>query len=88
MKDAWFQECLTNGKSAMPFSFQYDGQSSAELAPEWEKVSGVGKTKAGVTTRKLTWRDPATGLECVFEMQTFAKLPAVEWGMRFRNTGT
>jgi len=70
----------------LPFSFQYGGHSSAELLPDW-KVSRTNRTKAGVTTRELTWRDPATRLECVLEMQTFAKFAAVEWVMRFRNTG-
>ncbi len=71
----------------LPFSFQYGGRSSSELIPGW-KLARTGHTKAGVTTRELTWHDPATGLECVLEMQTFAEFPAVEWVMRFRNTGT
>ena len=71
----------------LPFSFQYGGQSSAELVRGWKNVLEAGKTKCGVATRDLTWRDPETGLECVLELQTFAEFPAVEWAMRFRNAG-
>ena len=71
----------------LPFSFQYGGHSSAELVPGWERVSRTSKAKAGVKPHVVTWRDPKTGLECVLELQTFAKFPAAEWVMRFRNTG-
>lgn len=71
----------------LPFSFQYDGRSSTELVPDWERVSRTNRAKAGVKPHAVTWRDPATGLECVLELQTFTKFPAVEWVMRFRNTG-
>jgi alpha-galactosidase len=70
----------------LPFSFQYGGRPASELIPGWKR-SETGSTKAGVSTRELTWHDPKTGLECVLELQTFAKFPAVEWVMRFRNTG-
>ena len=61
MKNAWYKEHLSDGKSSLPFSFTYGGRSSRELLPGW-KVSRASKTKAGVTTRELTWRDPATAL--------------------------
>jgi len=77
-------ELLTD--SIMPFSFQYGGRAAAELLAGWKKTQ-TSKSAAGVTTQELTWRDPKTGLECVLELQTFAKFPAVEWVMRFRNTG-
>jgi alpha-galactosidase len=77
--------CLRQG--LLPFSFRYGGRSAAELVSEWTKASRTSQAKAGVTTHDVTWRDPATGLECVLEMRTFAKAPAVEWAMRVRNTG-
>jgi len=78
-------EVLSDG--LLPFSFTYGGKSSEELVPGWNR-SRTSTSKAGVKTRTLTWRDPKTGIECVLELQTFAKFPAVEWVMRFRNTGT
>ena len=71
----------------LPFSLQYGGRPAAELIPGWKKTTRTIESKADVTTREITWRDPETGLECVLEMQTFAHFPAVEWVMRFRNTG-
>ena len=71
----------------LPFSLQYGGRPAAELIPGWKKTTRTIQSQADVTTREITWRDPETGLECVLEMQTFAHFPAVEWVMRFRNTG-
>ena len=70
-----------------PFSFQYGGCSSADLHLGWKKTSRKIKTAAGVTTQEVTWHDPVTGLDCVLELRTFAKTPAVEWSLRLRNTG-
>jgi alpha-galactosidase len=77
----------TLAEDLMPFSFQYGGRSAAELIPGWKKTTRTIQSQADVTTREITWRDPETGLECVLELQTFAHFPAVEWVMRFRNTG-
>lgn len=85
MIDDWYR-CIWLYRNLEPFSFRYGGRAAAELIPGW-KVSRTNRTKAGVTTREQTWHDPATGLECILEMQTFAKFPAIEWVMRFRNTG-
>ncbi len=71
----------------VPFSFRYGGRSSAELLSGWKRGAREINGKGGVATREVTWHDPETGLECVLEMKTFAKFPAVEWVMRFRNTG-
>lgn len=35
MKNTWFKEHLTDGKSSLPFSFTYDGQLSANLLTAW-----------------------------------------------------
>jgi alpha-galactosidase len=71
----------------VPFSFQYGGRSAAELLSGWKMTAREISSEGGVATREVVWRDPETGLECVLELKTFAKLPAVEWVMRFRNTG-
>ncbi len=78
---------ITDGEGdLLPFSFRYGSHSAAELLPAWKR-SQTSRKSTGVTTHEQTWRDPATGLECVLEMQSFTKFPAVEWIMRFRNTG-
>jgi alpha-galactosidase len=65
---------------APPFSFVYDGKPSAEFLAGWH-VSHTGATS-------VAWRDPSSGLECLFEVTAFTDSPAVEWGLRFRNTGS
>jgi alpha-galactosidase len=70
----------------LPFSFRYGSRSAAALLPAWKR-SQTSRKSSGITTHELCWRDRKTGLECVLELQTFAKFPAVEWVMRFRNTG-
>ena len=70
-----------------PFSFRLGGRSSAELLPSWQVKRMTKAAAEGVKVLVVTWRDPQSGLECEMEQQTFAGFPAVEWVLRFRNTG-
>jgi len=70
-----------------PFSFRLGGRSSAELLPTWQVKREAKAAAEGVKALVVTWRDPQSGLECEMEQQTFAGFPAVEWVLRFRNTG-
>ena len=82
----WAETITGRADDLLPFSFRYGGRSAAKLVPGWKR-SQTSRKSTGVATHELTWRDRKTGLECVLEMQTFTKFPAVEWVMRFRNTG-
>jgi alpha-galactosidase len=82
----WVEAVGRGDGDRLPFSFLYGGRAATELVSGWE-VSRKSKRASDVTARELTWRDPETGLECVLELRHFAKFPAVEWVMRFRNTG-
>jgi alpha-galactosidase len=70
-----------------PFSFRLGGRASAELLGAWQVTRAEKPGGAGVKVQVVTWRDPQSGLECEMEQQTFAGFPAVEWVLRFRNTG-
>ena len=68
-----------------PFSFRFDGQQSSALLPDWQITHTTKPGPDGVSA--ITWHDPGTGLECELELRTFDGFPAVEWVLRFRNTG-
>ncbi|MEI6971201.1 MAG: NPCBM/NEW2 domain-containing protein, partial [bacterium] len=70
-----------------PFSFKLGGRPSSELLPGWPVTRKSRAGADGAAVQVVTWRDPQSGLECEMEQQTFAGFPAVEWVMRFRNTG-
>ncbi len=87
MKNAWYQEHLTDGQSSPPFSFTYDGRPSAPLLAEWPVKVADERLDANRTRRTLTWTDPKTGLEVRCVAVDYADFPAVEWLLHFTNTG-
>ncbi|MFA6563759.1 MAG: alpha-galactosidase [Verrucomicrobiia bacterium] len=64
--------------TTLPFSFIVGGKPSAELLHSWKR------TRDG---QRLTFRDDATGLEVCCELTLWPEFSAVEWVLRFRNTG-
>jgi alpha-galactosidase len=71
---------------APPFSFIYDGVSSAQLLPTW-KHSATTSTAKGRMLHTAQWADPKTGLRLEALVTTFDRYPAVEWVLHFENTG-
>ena len=88
MKNAWYTEHLTHGKSNLPFSFTYGGRPSAPLLAEWPVKVADERLDANRTRRTLTWTDPKTGLEVRCVAVEYVDYPAVEWTVYFKNTGT
>ncbi|MCX6910919.1 MAG: NPCBM/NEW2 domain-containing protein [Verrucomicrobia bacterium] len=72
--------------NTLPFSFSVGGKPSAELLPSW-KVTREAFSTNGKNGHRLTYRDAATGLEVCCELTLFPEFSAVEWVLRFRNTG-
>jgi alpha-galactosidase len=71
----------------LPFSFTYGGKSSRDLLPAWkEQADAVIDTPAG-TKQTVRWTDSKTGLIVAVEVTSFKNFPAVEWLLRFENTG-
>lgn len=87
MKSAWFKEHLTDAKSRLPFSFTYDGQTSAKLLAEWPAKMANERLDAQRTRQTIIWTDPKTGLEVKCVAVDYADYPAVEWTVWFKNTG-
>jgi len=87
MKNAWFKEHLTDGKSSLPFSFTYDGQPSTGLLGEWPAKVADESLDAQHARRTIVWTDPKTSLEVRCVAVDYADYPAVEWTVWFKNTG-
>ena len=88
MKDTWVKEHLTDPKTAMPFSFTYEGQPSAKLLGEWPAKCESQRLDAQRARRTIVWTDAKTGLEVRCVAVDYADYPAVEWTVYFKNTGT
>jgi len=88
MKNAWYKEHFSDGRSSLPFSFTYDGQPSAALLAAWPVKVADEQLDAHRTRRTITWADPKTGLEVRCVAVDYADYPAVEWAVWFKNTGT
>jgi alpha-galactosidase len=70
-----------------PFSFTYQGKSSETLLPSWPRTV-QSKELPDRVEHQATWSDPATGLKVVATAMAFKDFPAVDWILRFENTGT
>lgn len=66
----------------VPFSFVYNGAASAALLPGWKR--DVQRTDSGW---QVDWIDPQTALKVTATATAFKDFPAVEWLLRFENTG-
>ena len=72
--------------AAPPFSFVYDGKSSESLLPSWKRTAEKHQQPDG-THYVTTWLDAETGLKVVATAKVFKDFPAVDWVLRFENTG-
>ncbi|MHC1764031.1 MAG: alpha-galactosidase [Verrucomicrobiia bacterium] len=70
-----------------PFSFSYDGQSSAALLQQWKLDHQVKELDAQRTERTITWTDPKTKLELRWAAIDYHDFPTVEWTLSFKNDG-
>jgi alpha-galactosidase len=87
MKDTWVQQNLTDTKSILPFSFVYDGRSSAKLLAKWPAKIATEPLDEYRTRRTLTWTDRKTGLEIRCVAVDYADFPVIEWTVFLKNTG-
>jgi alpha-galactosidase len=78
--DAW-----KNGP--LPFSFTYGGRNSADFLTSWSKSDDTIPSPGGVTHR-YTFTDLPTGLQVVADVRTYNRYPAIDWVLRFSNTGS
>ena len=74
--------------AAPPFSFVYDGRSSAALLAEWETNRDQRPLDEQRIEHTVTYADPKTGLVVRAVAVEYHDFPTVEWTLHFRNTGT
>jgi alpha-galactosidase len=71
-----------------PFSFVYDGQSSASLLATWAVKRDQRPLDEQRSEYTVTYSDPKTGLVVRAVAIEYRDFPIVEWTLYFRNTGT
>jgi alpha-galactosidase len=69
-----------------PFSFKYDGVSSESCLSAWPRETH-SKELAARVMHQTEWTDPQTGLKVSADCTVFKDFPAVEWVLRFENSG-
>ena len=71
-----------------PFSFSYNGESSADFLAGWKTERRVLRLDDRRTAHTRTYSDPAGGLVVRCEAIEYKDFPSVEWTLFFKNTGT
>ncbi|MGD0093922.1 MAG: NPCBM/NEW2 domain-containing protein, partial [Planctomycetota bacterium] len=69
-----------------PFLFSYDGKLSSGFLASWQHKT-QSKDEAGRVVHTAAWTDPQTGLDVAATATAFKDFPAVDWVLRFTNTG-
>ncbi len=70
-----------------PFSFVLDGKGSESLLGSWKRTTEKHERQDRIQYI-ATWLDTKTGLKVTATAAAFDDFPAVEWLLRFENTGT
>jgi alpha-galactosidase len=70
-----------------PFSFVYDGKPSWSLLRSWQRKV-ENRRLADREECEASWLDSTTGLKVTAMATGFRDFPAVDWVLRFENTGT
>ncbi len=70
-----------------PFSFIYGGESSRVLLGTWARKT-ERRALGDIDEFISAWTDPRTGLRVTATARSFKNYPAVEWILRFENTGS
>jgi alpha-galactosidase len=78
---------LDTWKASLPFSFNYDGQPSAQFIATWQKSDDV-KPSDGGETHHISFVDPKSHLRITADVRTFTDFAALDWVVHFTNEGT
>ncbi|HPS54425.1 MAG TPA: alpha-galactosidase, partial [Sedimentisphaerales bacterium] len=71
----------------LPFSFIYDGKSSADFLTNWELKKTDKQLDANRVQTTVTYTDPATALQVTCVIVNYNDFPTTEWTVYFKNTG-
>ena len=70
----------------VPISFTCGGKSSRDLLPKWDRTTHDGHDARG-SQKTVSWQDPETGMRMTATVTALSRFNAVEWLLRFENTG-
>ena len=79
--DAALSEFIANP----PFSFNYAGQASASLLPQWRPTRRKISSAAGRSEELVTWRAPSGELQVQAAIVVYETFGAIEWTVSFVN---
>jgi len=68
-----------------PFSFVYDGASSATLLPQWNAVTKMVSSAPGRSEERVTWRAPTGELQVQAVVVVYDTFGTIEWTVTFSN---
>lgn len=69
------------------FSFVYDQKPASEWLGQWKSERSSTKLDEQRQRHRVTWTDPASGLEIRWVGIEYRDFPAVEWTLYFKNNG-
>ncbi|MEG2060325.1 MAG: alpha-galactosidase [Alistipes sp.] len=85
--EKWIGTAFAKGKLP-PFSFTYGGTPSGAVIASWRySAQQLPSTQPNVQERLYTYTDPTTGLQVACQVKLFTDFNAMEWVLRFHNTG-
>jgi alpha-galactosidase len=84
---AKFIQAYVGNSSRLPFAAVYGGKSIEALLPQWSAQTAAESVDP-ISIKETTYKDPATGLVMTAAYKLYRDFPAVEWVVRFKNTGT
>ena len=85
--DKWIQTTFAKG-AVPPFSFTLDGVPSEKFIKSWDyKKSKITVQGAGAVGYSIIYKDKKSGLTVTATVTGYTDFEAVEWVLRFTNTG-
>jgi alpha-galactosidase len=82
------QHLATHDVAQLPFSFTYGGKPSSALLNDWPVERSEQTIDATTVKQTMIFRERSDGLEVRFIATIYRDLPAVEWVVRFHNSGS
>ena len=83
--DQWFVKQIGRSSRVAPFSFLFEGKTSAALLSSWPGTIRDKDLDSKRTQRTVTWTDRATGLEVRCVAVRYSDFPVIEWTVYFKN---
>lgn len=83
----WLTSSFSKGKIP-PFSFVYGDVSSDHFITKWKYSFQNLPEEDGARRFRVSYTDPATGLEVQGDLYAYTDYDAAEWVFRLRNTGS